>query len=574
MSAYSSSSFESSSVSKLVPAVAVLAVLTKDLCTAAVGFSSVNLVKQLGELPSWVNYLLAGTPIALIVAIFLTYLWVENLGFQKTLYLGSAGLLAVLLVELSLTLLFQIGGMTLVIPHLIVCRYLSVAAGGVCETVGYLLLANYLSKDHSHIWGRIVAATSIAYFIGNVSSDWTDEGSLLPLLIAATSVVSLGFCVWRMGDVIPSTQDSSSNIRDLFKPTVLFPLAGLVLLGAITLELSRFNAGAAFEYQLGESLGYEMLSRNLYIGLLVFAGVAWFAGYLKRYVTDYDLLIGGAVCFLAGTLRIAVANTEVDYARAWLFVVIGGALSQPAVLSMLQNRFRSGPNLYFCLYLVAITAFDFLLNLLQWFSLGNEVLTAETGTIILKHRSWALAVWAGALLVIFLVVIFWRREGICYRFLIGMHWPKNRTLANVLGWSMFGVMTSLAAPPSPENLEQMIGQFFLSFVYGYVFGPFWSSLWFVSAIANVLAIYISSVIIMKRTAEIDLARSAFTILFVLSMFTIWVEPWLTLTGIALNVITAYFKTSILLFIDIGATIGWLWALSKVHKRLGELGQKG
>jgi hypothetical protein len=153
---------------------------------------------------------------------------------------------------------------------------------------------------------------------------------------------------------------------------------------------------------------------------------------------------------------------------------------------------------------------------------------------------------------------------------MGMHLPKNRTLQMLLNWCFYGMLTSVIVLPEPEDLQQVIGQYLLTFVYGYIFGPFWSPLWFVSLFANLLAFYIFCVIVMRAREQVPQAKPAFNILFMMGMFSIWVEPWMRVDSILLNLAEMAMKTSVLLYVDIAVTIGWIWALRKVHQRFSDL----
>ncbi len=505
-----------------------------------------------------------GTVIINLVAIFLGIYLVERVGYRVMLIVGAALQLVAMILELSLPAVFAVMGNFPTWMIMALVEYLMSLSGGLNEALAFLLIGTLWSWDPFHAWGRFFAAAPLAIFVFNMLNSATNQNMDLAIGFAFLSAILYAGCVlclqYQSLDIEVDDAPIVEELSSLLDKKFLF-LASLAALTWAACRLDLFSYG---QFSLSDSLTSEFINRSVQILGPMFIVTVCLLGYLRTLVSDYDLVLTGAICCLIGTIKLALSDSETEYFRAWLFLTVGAALSKPLLLSWATTWMGNGTRLYIGALLASSATCSAMIRF------GLPVFESERSLESFQADCWLSATLAGILCTIYFVIIYRNQEGIIYRFLTNFHWPENKTLSNLLGWSMFGVMTSVATPPVAEDLEQWLGQLILKFVYGYVFGPFWSDFWVVALVANLLAIYISSVVLMRRTAEIPMAQQAFATLFFLSMFTIWLEDWLTLDGVAWNLFTAYFDLSIFFFVEIAATIGWLWAWEKVHTRLNQL----
>lgn len=544
-------------------ATAFLAMFSLAFCRACVSLDHQQASVRFGDYFSF-NGGAPGTIFINVLAIWAGIYLVERLGYRVLLLVGAGLQLAAITLEMSLPVVFAVGGHLCTWLSMGLVDYLLATSSGLNEALAFLLISTLWNWDPFHAWGRLFAAAPLAVWLLNFLNTATGQNAslmvglgLLSSLAFAGSVLYLHLTKTEIEvDDAPILEELSS----LLKPTFLF-LAVLAVLTWTTCSLDIFRYS---QLSFGESNSMEFIVRSSQsLGLVSIVGFVAL-GYLRRWVKDFDLALVGAGCCMIGAIRLVVVASETDFYRAWLFMTIGCAFVLPLLMAWATTWMADGTRLYIGALLgLNATSVAAIGIGLPWlgFSASHEAT---------QMQGWICATTAAVLTVIYGWLIYQKQEGFFYQFLTHIHWPANKTLSNFLGWSMFGLVTSIASPPAAEDLQQWFGQLILKFVYGYVFGPFWSTFWVFSLAANLLALYISSVILMRRTAEVPMAKQAFTALFFMAMFAIWLEGWLTAEGVAWNLLTAYFQVSLFFFMDIAATIGWLWALHKVHSRLDEL----
>lgn len=549
--------------SRWVFATAFLAIFSLTYCRSSVAFNQVHAATRYGEYFNSFGSL-PGTVIIQLLAILVGIYLVELVGYRVMLIAGATIQAAAMILELSLPVVFTIAGELPTWLGMVLAQYLLTASGGVNLALAYLLVSTLWTWDPFHAWGRLFAAAPLAVFLNNFFNSAAGQNEYLAICLGLIATAAYGGSVmyiqFRKIEIEVEDAPIVEELSSLLNTKFLF-LASLAALTWVACSLDLFSYS---QVKLSDSITPEFLGRSVQIIGPTFIATVLLLGHLRKLVSDYDLILTGAVCCLIGTIKLATATSETDFFRAWLFLTVGGALSKPLLMSWATTWMGNGTRLY----IGALLAFTS--TCLATIHVGLPMLGFEKSVESFQVHCWISATLATILVAIYAGIIFTKKEGMIYRFFTHLHWPRNKTLSNLLGWSMFGVLTSIASPPAAEDWQQLIGQYILKFVYSYVFGPFWSDFWLVALAANLLAIYISTVILMRRTAEIALAKQAFTALFFLSMFAIWLESWMTVDGLAWNFFTAYFQLSIFFFVDIAATLGWLWALQKVHTRLNEL----
>jgi hypothetical protein len=546
--------------SRWVFTTAFLAIFSLTYCRSAVAFNHIQAATRYGEYFNAFGSM-PGTVIIQLLAILVGIYLVELVGYRTMLIAGATIQAAAMILQLSLPVVFTIAGELPTWLGMALVQYLQTASGGLNLALAYLLVSTLWTWDPFHAWGRLFAAAPLAVWVSNAASGQNESVSIwLGLTATAAYAGSVMYIQFRKIEIEVEDAPIVAKLSSLLDTRFLC-LGSLAALTWVACSLDLFSYSRV---AISDSVTPEFLGRSVQIIGPTFIATVLLLGHLRKLVSDYDLILAGAVCCLIGSIKLGTSTSETDFFRAWLFLTVGGALSKPLLMSWATTWMGNGTRLYIGALLAFTSACSAMI------SVGLPMMGFEKSLESFQVHCWIGGTLSAILAAIYSGIIFTKQEGMIYRFFTHLHWPANKTLANIIGWSMFGVLTSIASPPAAEDWQQLIGQYILKFVYSYVFGPFWSSFWVLSLMANLLAIYISSVILMRRTDEISLAKQAFTGLFFMAMFAIWLEPWMTVEGVALNVLTAYFQVSVFFFVDIAATLGWLWALSKVHSRLNEL----
>lgn len=503
-------------------------------------------------------------PLVIVVSIFSAVWFVRRLGYARVLLTGALSQAICLAAVGLMPVAFEAGGSSSASSLWLFAAYLANAAKGLCDGAAFLMIASFFSGRDRHAWGRLLACWIAASLVLNLISQ---NISAMPVVVAigAVAALSLGACsigLWNasLTDAI-DPRSARQKVWSFVSPAFIV----LLVLSTATWYVGSFDASKFLRFGLGADMGAETVSKSRLAVDGTFIVIACLVDYVRKYVKDYDLLFCGAICFGIGIVRLALAKEPDHFGPAWLFVSAGSAISLPLIFSWTVAWFDEGTPWYVA-FLLAFSLLGSFVG--EWAT--DRYFGASLNLETYRQSCWIGAVVAGILVTLYTIQIFWKRDGFVYRFLMGMHLPKNRTLQMLLNWCFYGMLTSVIVLPEPEDLQQVIGQYMLTFVYGYIFGPFWSPLWFVSLFSNLLAFYIFCVIVMRARDQVPQAKQAFSILFLLGMFSIWVEPWMRLDSILLNLAEMALNTSVLLYVDIAVTIGWIWALRKVHQRFSDL----
>jgi hypothetical protein len=139
-----------------------------------------------------------------------------------------------------------------------------------------------------------------------------------------------------------------------------------------------------------------------------------------------------------------------------------------------------------------------------------------------------------------------------------MKTPKNRFLRSCLSWIIYAVGTRLVMGLvlDTRTWEGMANAFLTKFCMTYTCGAVWSDFPLIAFLAIIAALTTGVALFFPSNTSRVIAKLSFSVVTVLSLFTIWLEPWMTVTGVATNVVFALVKVSFMI-VDIGVTIGWL-----------------
>lgn len=147
--------------------------------------------------------------------------------------------------------------------------------------------------------------------------------------------------------------------------------------------------------------------------------------------------------------------------------------------------------------------------------------------------------------------------------------PQERYLTGFLAWILFGIVTKLGHDVmylNESRLTALAASAMAGFVYSYMFGSIWSDFGFVSYLSVALAGFIGAVIIYRAHKYRAAAQWALLALLILTMFTLWLEPFLTVSGVAFTVLGLLLKLP-MFFVDIGFTLAWVFMIILVSDQI-------
>jgi hypothetical protein len=137
--------------------------------------------------------------------------------------------------------------------------------------------------------------------------------------------------------------------------------------------------------------------------------------------------------------------------------------------------------------------------------------------------------------------------------------PKSKFLRFLIGWMIAAVFLKVVRIMQGDHLnaEQLVGYFLLGFIFRFLLGAFWSGFPYVFLPAWIAAAVFIAAVTVRGPNSVPAAKYAITTIVYLSLFCIWVEPWLNAFGLIANLVLIFFGMfSIIL--EICATVGWLF----------------
>jgi hypothetical protein len=146
--------------------------------------------------------------------------------------------------------------------------------------------------------------------------------------------------------------------------------------------------------------------------------------------------------------------------------------------------------------------------------------------------------------------------------------PKSSFLKGLIVWMLIAVGLKILLLLQSENQTagQAVGRFLASLVFRFFFGAFWSGFMLVSIAAMIAGATFIFAVMSRGPQSKDVAKFAIASLFFLSLFSIWIEPWLSPLGFLANVMLILLGLFSVL-IEIGVTIGWLAVWAATHDAL-------
>jgi hypothetical protein len=155
-----------------------------------------------------------------------------------------------------------------------------------------------------------------------------------------------------------------------------------------------------------------------------------------------------------------------------------------------------------------------------------------------------------------------------------MKWPKEAFLQYAISWFLTGWLVQLMRSIKEQTtVGEHVGAFIVDIVAPMVFGAVCAEYAFISIPAALCGLIVIASLTIKAIRTPSYAQFALTAYFVLTMITIWIEPFFTGSGIVIKVAAILLKASTTI-VDIGVTLlaflMWDTAVSRVNTHFRNL----
>ncbi|HEY1064503.1 MAG TPA: hypothetical protein VGE52_00275 [Pirellulales bacterium] len=138
--------------------------------------------------------------------------------------------------------------------------------------------------------------------------------------------------------------------------------------------------------------------------------------------------------------------------------------------------------------------------------------------------------------------------------------PKNQTLQFLYGLlgGMLVARLITAMFARNDTIEGAFNEWLTGLIFTYIAGSIWSSLPLVAFVGIASALAFVFAVLVPTKASQAIGQNALAVFVVSSLFTIWLEPFLTNVGLATEVAKILLRLSTFMF-DVGVTAAWLFA---------------
>lgn len=144
--------------------------------------------------------------------------------------------------------------------------------------------------------------------------------------------------------------------------------------------------------------------------------------------------------------------------------------------------------------------------------------------------------------------------------------PKSKALQFLVIFGIGGPFTRVGYEMFHEMfyesmIDSVVGNFVLSLMAPYVYGAFWSGIPFVAVIANFGGVAFALTVLFPAIQSKGVAQCALGTVMILSLFTLWIEPWTSPTGAAVEMAITALVGVVKFWFDLVVTVAWclLWA---------------
>jgi hypothetical protein len=145
--------------------------------------------------------------------------------------------------------------------------------------------------------------------------------------------------------------------------------------------------------------------------------------------------------------------------------------------------------------------------------------------------------------------------------------PNSKLLKWLMGWMIAAAALKIASLSRSENqtAEQVIATYLSGQVLRYLAGAFWSEFPLIYVPAMIAGAVFVIAVMIRGSESKAVAKNAFGTILFLSLFCIWIEPWLTLSGLLTFFLLLLLGFTTLL-VDVGVSVGWLilWGVANEH----------
>lgn len=142
--------------------------------------------------------------------------------------------------------------------------------------------------------------------------------------------------------------------------------------------------------------------------------------------------------------------------------------------------------------------------------------------------------------------------------------PKSKVLKYLMGWMVAATFFKFVRLIQGDNInsEQAMAYFLIGLVSRFCLGAFWSAFPVVYVPAIIAAAVFVFAVTTRGPYAIPAAKFSFVTIMYLTLFCIWIEPWLSPFGIIANLLLLFFGFFSVV-IEVCVTLGWLflWALT-------------
>ncbi len=151
--------------------------------------------------------------------------------------------------------------------------------------------------------------------------------------------------------------------------------------------------------------------------------------------------------------------------------------------------------------------------------------------------------------------------------------PEDTFLRGVLGYLAGAAFLGVAmANHQSEDIGQMAGYLMMSLIAPRYGGALVSDLPIVMVLAMACAAGFALTLCVPALRSKGVAKFCFGTLVVLSLFTLWLEDYLTYKAILTTLIEVFLKFSFF-FVDLGVTVFWLFMWACTVDRVNQLSEQ-
>jgi hypothetical protein len=114
----------------------------------------------------------------------------------------------------------------------------------------------------------------------------------------------------------------------------------------------------------------------------------------------------------------------------------------------------------------------------------------------------------------------------------------------------------------------IVGNFVVSLMAPYLYGAFWSGIPFVAVIANLGGVAFALMVLFPAIPSKGVAQGALGTVMILSLFTLWIEPWTSPAGAAVEMALTALAGVVKFWFDLLITVAWCLVWASAFRAIG------